>query len=242
MVKRNIIPHVDCIRTITLNPKSYKMQKALQEAEILGFFDDRYKIQVEERDIKNGRRGCWNAHKKAAKLGLENGCKNQLVFEDDVYFSLDVLHGFQTLNSFLESTESTTPAWDFIFLGQIPLGLSPPLKSKTKDGVRSEKKPQAMNSYSRYRVVHAQMPLLTHAYVMSKSMMEKFVREAEFQQVSEREIDENIDQWIGNYSSTNGNSFAIQPMFAFQRQLIGSGEKSRSKDMEFVRAYSCPVL
>lgn len=97
----------DCVRVITMEGSD---QYPLFQAEASRVGLTKYTTQVETRDPDGGDAGCFRAHVRASRWGLENRCQALLVLEDDVYFerpdpTID-------LSGVLSSTE-----YDVLYLG-----------------------------------------------------------------------------------------------------------------------------
>lgn len=115
------------------------------------------KITVLERpnDYEDTRRGCWEAHRRAAEHGATNlppSVERLVVFEDDfeVETTPEALRSAQLMRAFLDS--GAAAPWDVFMMGHAPMRAV----THVADGV-----------------VQCESFAYAHAYVLSRSGMEK---------------------------------------------------------------------
>ena len=75
----------DLIQCITLRERPERRAAAERQFELIGL-KDRVEFLLQDRDVEDGKRGCFHAHQQAASIALERGAQRALTFEDDVIF------------------------------------------------------------------------------------------------------------------------------------------------------------
>ena len=149
--------------------------------------------------LSDGEKGCFLSHYLLWKKILDSGYENAIIFEDDA----DILDNdnFKNIHQFL------IPGYDFIQIGFC--------HEKYKDKVKQ------LKDYSIYKIDYA---LCTHAYVVSKRGIIKFLNFIDNQSKWDYPVDHIINKFV------NINKYLTVPQLVKQ-----SGEKSyiRSKFLMF---------
>ena len=106
----------DLIQCITLRERPERRAAAEHQFELIGL-KDRVEFLLQDRDVEDGKRGCFHAHQQAASIALERGAQRALTFEDDVIF-LEHLTPYATARAaaFLRQSDD----WSIFFLGHFP--------------------------------------------------------------------------------------------------------------------------
>ena len=107
---------IDLIQCITLRERPERRKAAERQFADVGLAG-RVEFIEQERDVEDGKRGCFLGHQLAAANALAKGAKHTLTFEDDVIF-LDHFtpHLAARAAAFLKSEEE----WSIFFLGHFP--------------------------------------------------------------------------------------------------------------------------
>jgi hypothetical protein len=186
-----MLPSIDCVRMITLND-SERPALLMDELKVRGLWN-RTTVQIEQLDPEGGTAGCFRSHVRAWNFGLTQECANLLVLEDDAFFENDTVHiSSSRAESFLRSGR----AYDTLYLGWDGCygPLWPDINVSQIDGANC-----AFQLVGKF--------CTTHAYVISKTAMQKFST-MEYKGVP---IDVELSRRNDSISST------VRPMFAFQR-------------------------
>ena len=76
---------LDLIQCITCRDRPERRAAAELQFAAVGL-SERVEFLEQDRDVEDGKRGCFGAHQQAAANALARGAKRALTFEDDVLF------------------------------------------------------------------------------------------------------------------------------------------------------------
>ena len=107
----------DSIHCITLRDRPERRVAVEREFAAVGL-DGHVHFLEQERDVADGKRGCFHAHQQAAAMAVERGATRTLVFEDDVTF-LPHFTAYIAARAaaFLRANDVE---WKIFFLGHFP--------------------------------------------------------------------------------------------------------------------------
>ena len=108
---------IDLIQCITLRERPERRAACEAQFAAVGLAG-RVVFLEQDRDVEDGKRGCFHAHQQAAANALAKGAKRTLIFEDDVIF-LDHFTPYAAARAaaFLNNADV---AWSIFFLGHFP--------------------------------------------------------------------------------------------------------------------------
>ena len=107
----------DLIQCITLRERPERRKAAEEQFARVGLAG-RVTFLEQDRDMVDGKRGCFTAHQQAAQLALQAGAQRALIFEDDVDFLPHFTpHAASRAAAFLDTAEIE---WSIFFLGHFP--------------------------------------------------------------------------------------------------------------------------
>ena len=107
---------MDTIQCITLRERPERRAAAEQQFAAVGLAG-RVVFLEQDRDVLDGKRGCFRAHQQAAATALERSAKLALTFEDDVTFSRHFTpYAAARAAAFLLADKT----WSIFFLGHFP--------------------------------------------------------------------------------------------------------------------------
>ncbi|KAL1523233.1 hypothetical protein AB1Y20_018184 [Prymnesium parvum] len=114
----SIWSEVELIVCLTLRTRADRRAAVTKQFEAHGLL--KYVTFLEqEPDTDDGKRGCFHAHQRAARLAMERGVPHALIFEDDVEFLPHfTVHSGKRILRFLRSTPQG--CWSIFFLGHFP--------------------------------------------------------------------------------------------------------------------------
>lgn len=174
--------HFDAIRCINLVSRDDRYEVANTMFQSIDVDVDFFRT---ERHPNGGLQGCFESHVAIIKEAYDAGYDNVLIFEDDVaitkHFNAKLL---KAAINFMESNDD----WDMFYLGALP-----EIK-KHKIVKMTDKRIYKVNS------------LCTHAYVVSRRMMEKF-HDAQYYGIP-----------LDYVFVENDNSYAVYPSIFNQRE------------------------
>ena len=109
---------IDLVQCITLRDRPERRAAAAAQFAAVGL-SDRVEFLLQERDVEDGKRGCFVAHQAAAEIALDRGARIALTFEDDVEFMAHFTpHVAARAAAFLRQGNGLE--WDIFFLGHFP--------------------------------------------------------------------------------------------------------------------------
>lgn len=111
----------DLIQCITLRERPERRAAAERQFARVGLAG-RVEFVVQERDVEDGKRGCFRAHQQAASIALGRGARRALTFEDDVTFlSHFSPYAVARAAAFLRASDAAERLkWSLLFLGHFP--------------------------------------------------------------------------------------------------------------------------
>lgn len=143
----NFFDQINCINLYTRNDRLIRSYKVFKKLGIPVIY---YRVHKHSTD---GVKGCYESHLSVIKNAYYNGCRNLLIFEDDVvespYFSNKLIE--KAIN-FMKENEN----WEIFYLGH-----QPNIFWKSSEVISDE-------------IIKTQSTL-THAYVISRKYMEKII-------------------------------------------------------------------
>ncbi len=161
-------------------------------------------VLTSERDAKDVRRGCWNAHKRAVTMIKSEKLDFGVIFEDDLKFmdvEPEVLNdSVRRSMEFAETRIKTFMPLDAVFLGHLPMGSLMPV---TPTG----------------GIVRCGRSFLTHAMIVGPNWVDKLLSTRYDRAVNNGHVDQLL--------AKQPDVFSVYPMIAFQRNLEASSHASR---------------
>lgn len=187
---------IQCINLRTRKDRYNYAQEIFTKYNIPGHF---YQV---DKHPNNGQQGCFESHINVIREAYNKGSQNVLIFEDDfdpsIYLTPDNL---QKAVNFMKSHD-----YDIFFLGCFPqvLHFKAILQKSDEPVTISQKIKNNLPTSSQIYKIHAWM---SHAYVLSRPMMEKM-----------KDMSYTGSQ-IDYIYSYNNNAYAILPSLFYQRNL-----------------------
>ena len=149
-------------------------------------------------DPTDGTRGCFHSHVTAIRQAYESDCDHLLLFEEDVFLTPAADEAFTSGLSFLEDRK-----WDLFYLGHDPWGL-----------LTWTSEPKAPT------IVRTSFSLQTHAYVLSKPFLHRFLSSKASEWSGVR-----VDEALFTLRPT---AYAAYPMVAFQHHHLSTATPSNN--------------
>lgn len=110
----------DIIQCITLKERPERRAAAEAQFAMVGLAG-RVEFLEQERDVEDGKRGCFHGHQLAARNALQRGAKCALTFEDDVTFLAHFTpYAAARAAAFLRANDTAAVDWTIFFLGHFP--------------------------------------------------------------------------------------------------------------------------
>ncbi len=214
----NIFPAV-YVATVKGSGRIETVKKELDRVGLKNYFLNE-QIPPIEKSFENITLSCTDNHQTIYRRALEQKYPYICVFEDDVYFEQ---LPFDKIYKFIE-----TSGWDILYLGHFPW----------KIGDKLKKHPGIYKSYS----------WCTHAYVISKSGMEKMLKHTPTQMMEIARIGVpvianmvfkecgGIDTYMA-YQSYRGNlaTYCLYPMVVFQYSISGWKTKAQTAELAAIK-------
>ena len=107
--------YFDRIYCINLKKRPDRWEESLKEFEKLGIADD--VIRFDAVDIQPGIIGCTKSHYEIIKIVEKDGCKNILVFEDDLELTKNSIVAKEIISNSMEQLLRHDNAYDMLYLG-----------------------------------------------------------------------------------------------------------------------------
>lgn len=148
-----------------------------------------------------GTRGCWESHRRVARLAQDSGLKRLLIFEDDVLFDDAVTPS--RVSQLARQVKGLGNSWSGLFLGSWPIFARPTLDSNSG----------LLRSVS----------LATHAYIANQPLL-NWMRDHPFDKMK-------LSKWgglgIDCYFALQPKMYSTYPMMAYQSGSVSSNPKPK---------------
>ena len=211
--------YFDRIYCINLKKRPDRWEESLKEFEKLGIADD--VIKFDAVDIQPGIIGCTKSHYEIIKIAEKDGCKNILVFEDDLELTKNSIVAKEIISNSMEQLLRHDNAYDMLYLG----GNVPEDKTLFK---------RIDENLSQISICKT-----THAYVISHHAFKPFLDTFDnidwnnswnWSQANEQRC--NIDKWYINNIHRKGKTYGVYPCLFNQRSNY-SDLLNRNSDFVF---------
>jgi glycosyl transferase family 25 len=207
----------DKIYCINLKKRPDRWEKSLKEFEKLGIVDD--VIKFDAIDIQPGIIGCTKSHYEIVKLAKKDGCKNVLIFEDDLECVMGDVNDI--ISKCMDQLNKYDKEYDMLYFG----------------GNITEEK----SLFSRVDDNLSKMSMCktTHAYVLNSSMFGLIINSFDnidwndnwnWSQQNQHRF--NIDKWYINNIHSRGKTYGVYPCLFNQRNNF-SDLLNRNSDFVF---------